>query len=616
MFSVQNNWFFDNYLENTAGVYLSYGGINCKSVNMGLSNYALVKEHSELIELMLLLTSVYTKTPNNTSYDDDKVILVTISQVSGIASFVVWLLVQIPQLIENHMNRSVQGLSLLLVIFWISGDISNFVASVLNGTPFQVCIGAYHCCIGSVLGMQYWYYTNVYPRLLKVSNELQKNTSLEIHPDIYESKLIGRANRFEQCEEEGYSRLRNLHTSRNGRSVDTVLKTSLSTSALIQQSSASPVAFDNDLEMPSNSLAHKKVNEIVSAIWVALSSSLGKIISLKENSIPAWMCSLFYVCSRPPQIIQNYNAKSTNGLSLYTILLAMIGNLLYTISIVSNSCILFEKDTDAFNAMISTNMPYVISSLLTFFFDTILLAQCLYYDDSNISTNSLNSSFLANNLIFMQYDDDNINEMNNPGYRHPRTGKGKQKKRLIYHDESSLHFQTPAWYTNNLFITDPNEDRDEARNTFFSNDSRKTPRELSIQNETTSLLNNAINYTLTTPPSHYISRSILERQNQLSSQTIPNGVANSTSRNGSVNAVKSASMSALNSIISNGNGNNVQYNTPILNTSLIPSIVSNYSSISKKLSHDSKTPFLPSDFLSDNFYNRPEHASISSNNMQ
>lgn len=583
---------------------------------MGLSNYALVKEHSELMELMLLLTSVYTRTPNSTSYDDDRVILVAISQISGLGSLIVCLLVQIPQLIENHLNRSVQGLSLLLVIFWICGDISNFVGSILNGTPFQICIGAYHCCIGLVLGVQYWYYTNVYPHLLKVPNELQKNISLEIRPDIYESKLIGRANRFEQREEEGYSRLQNLHTPRNGGFVDTVLRTSLSTSALIQSSNASPVTFDNDLEMPSNSLASKKVNEVLSAILFALSSSLGKIIFFRENTTPAWLCSLFYVCSLPPQIIQNYKAKSTSGLSLYTFLLAMIGNLLYVISIASSSCILFKKDIDAFNAMMSTNMPYMISSLVTSFFDTLLLVQCLYYDDSNIPTSSLNSGFLTNNLIFMQYDDENINEMNNPGYRHPRTGKGKQKKRPIYHDESSLHFQTPAWYTNNLFITDPNEDRYEATNTFFINDSRKNPRELSSQNETTSLLNNAINYTLTTPPSHYISRSILERQNQLSSQTIPNSVANSTSRNGSVNAVKSASMSALNSIISNGNGNNAQYNISILNTSLIPSIVSNYSSISKKLSHDSKTPFLPSDFLSDNFYNRSENASVSSNNMQ
>ncbi|CUM54338.1 unnamed protein product [Debaryomyces tyrocola] len=583
---------------------------------MGLLNYALVKEHSELMELMLLLTSAYTRTPNSTSYDDDRVILIAISQISGLGSLIVWLLVQIPQLIENHLNRSVQGLSLLLVIFWIGGDVSNFVGSMLNGAPFQICIGAYHCCIGSVLGVQYWYYTNVYPRLLKVPNELQKNISLEIRPDIYESKLIGRANRFEQREEEGYSRLQNLYTPRNGGFVDTVLRTSLSTSALIQSSNASPIAFDKDLEMPSNSLASKKVNEVLSAILFALSSSLGKIISFRENTTPAWICSLFYVCSRPPQIIQNYKAKSTSGLSLYTFLLAMIGNLLYVISIASSSYILFKKDIDAFNAMMSMNMPYMISSLLTFFFDTLLLVQCLYYDGSNIPTNSLNSGFLTNNLIFMQYDDENINEMNNPGYRHPRTGKGKQKKRPIYHDESSLHFQTPAWYTNNLFITDPNEDRYEATNTFFINDSRKNPRELSSQNETTSLLNNAINYTLTTPPAHYISRSILERQNQLSSQTIPNSVANSTSRNGSVNAVKSASMSALNSIISNGNGNNAQYNISILNTSLIPSIVSNYSSISKKLSHDSKTPFLPSDFLSDNFYNRSENASVSSNNMQ
>ena len=582
---------------------------------MGLSNYALVKEHSELMELILILTSVST-TPNCTNYDDNKTILEAISQVSGISSFVVWLLVQIPQLIENHLNRSVQGLSLLLVLFWICGDISNLVGSVLIGTPFQICIGAYHCCIGLVLGVQYWYYTKVYPRLLKIPNDLHKDMNLGIRPGICDPKLIGRSNRFDHCEEESYDRLQHLHAPRNSQFVDTVLKTSLSTSALIQSSNASPVIFHNNLEMPSNSPASKKVKEIISTILFALSSSLAKIVSFRENTAPVWICSLFYICSRPPQIIQNYKAKSTNGLSLYTFLLAIIGNLLYIISIASGSYILYKNDINTFNAIISTNIPYIISSLLTLFFDSILLAQCLYYDDSNIPANSLNSSFLTNSLIFMQYEDENVNEINNPGYRRPRARKGKQKKRHIYHNESSLHFQTPAWYTNDPIVTDLTEDRDEARNTFFTDDSRNKNQDLSIQNETAYSLNGAINYTLTTPPSHYISHPILERQNQLSSQTIPSSVANSASRNGSVNAVKSASMSALYPIPSNGNGDNSQYNTLILNTSLIPSIVSNYSSISKKLTHDSKTPFLPSDFLSDNFYNRSEHASVSSRNMQ
>lgn len=136
-------------------------------------------------------------------------------------------------------------------------------------------------------------------------------------------------------------------------------------------------------------------------------------------------------------------------------------------------------------------------------------------------------------------------------YRHPRTGKGKQKKKPIYDDESSLHFQTPAWYNNSHLLTDTNEDQGELRDTFVTNKSGRNPRNsrgYSSQNETTSLLNNSTNYSLTSPPSHYISRSILDKQNQLSSQpNISNSVANSLSRNDSLNAVKfTGSMSSLN----------------------------------------------------------------------
>ncbi|CUM52775.1 uncharacterized protein AC631_03044 [Debaryomyces fabryi] len=583
---------------------------------MGLSNYASIKEYSEMVDLMLL-TSVYTRSSNISAYNDDRVILVAISQVSGMASFIVWLLVQVPQIIENHLNRSVQGLSLFFVIFWICGDVSNFVGSVLNGTPFQMCIGVYHCIMGLVLGAQYWYYTNVYAHMIKIPDRLQESTNE--NAGFYDSKAGTRANRFGQRGGEDYSRLQNLHTHRSGRFGDKVLKTSLSTSAFIRSSDATPIAFDNkrSLEVPSTSLSTRKViSEILSVIRVALSSSLEKIISFEENSIPAWICSLSYVSSRPPQIIQNYRTRSTNGLSPYTFLLAMIGNLLYAISIVSSSCILFKKDIDAFNSMMSANMPYVVSSMITFFFDTILLLQCLYYDDSNKPTDLLDPDFLSNSLVFMQYGNGNTSDMNNPTYRHSKTWKENKKNKIVYENDSSLHFQTPAWYTNDHLVTGVNEDQDEEEDYFISNNRRRSHRGLSSHDETTSLLN-AVNYTLTTPPSHYISRSILDKRNYVSSQqTIPNIVANSTSRNDSIKAVKSAvSVTSLNSVMFNEHGSNVQYNTSILNTSLIPSIVSNYSSISKKLSHDSKTPFLPSDFLSDNFYNRSELASVSSTNM-
>lgn len=581
---------------------------------MGLSNYALIKEYSEVMDLMLL-TSVHTRFSNISTYNDDRVILVAISQVSGMSSFIVWLLVQVPQIIENHLNRSVQGLSLLFVIFWICGDISNIVGSVLNGTPFQMCIGVYHCIMGLVLGAQYWYYTNVYPHMAKVPDEVPINQN-EI-PGLYDSKTVTRSNRFGQRSHEDYGSLQNIHSHRNGRFGDKVLKASLSSSALIRSSDASPINYDTkgSIEVPSKSLARKSITNILSVIRVALSSSLGKIISLEENSMPAWICSVSYVSSRPPQIIRNYKTRSTNGLSPYTFLLAMIGNFLYVISIVSSSCIIFKKDIDAFNSMMTANMPYVTSSLITFFFDTILLLQCLYYDDLNRPCSTLDPDFLSDSLVFVQYGNGNINDLNNSDYH--RTWNGSKKNKTVYENDSSLHFQTPAWYTNDHLINVINEDQDESEDHFVTNDRRRrSHRGLSNHHETTSLLN-TVNYTLTTPPSHYISRSILDKRNQFASQqNMLNSVANSTSRNDSINAVKSGtSITSLNSVMFNENGSNTHFNTSILNTSLIPSIVSNYSSISKKLSHDSKTPFLPSDFLSDNFYNRSELASVSSTNI-
>ena len=48
-----------------------------------------------------------------------------------------------------------------------------------------------------------------------------------------------------------------------------------------------------------------------------------------------WLCAFFYLGSRIPQIVLNYERKSCDGISFMFFLFACLGNLTYVISILS-----------------------------------------------------------------------------------------------------------------------------------------------------------------------------------------------------------------------------------------------------------------------------------------
>lgn len=553
---------------------------------MTLSSYV---SSVELPQSMSQIMNNTNSSVPNTNYGTSREILAGVSQVSENASLIVWLCVQVPQIIENHFNRSVCGLSLMLVLFWISGDITTLVGNLLKGTPFQVCISVYHCFMGLVLGIQYWFYTQIYPHTKKRHSEMHKNLNLRKSPLRTESECIERPNRFEPTR--NASSTANLHSQRDRGVVNNVLKTSLSSSALIQTTNGMPIGTSSDGSNISKQTAtlSKSLKNITLNAWFIVSSSLSRTLSFdKGSTVSAWICSIFYVFSRPPQIYKCYRSKSVSGLSPYTFLLAAIGNTLYSISFVSNSILLYNSNTEAYHEFMISKMPYIVSNFVMIILDIILLAQCFYYENSLQDTSE---SDLFN-------PDDN-------GYRYS-TRIGRHKK-VDNHEDALQHFRPPAWYTNIHHTSTNTDDQDDYNNTFSVESDGKIGQ--SQRSETTSLLKNNINtnYTLTTPPHHYIAHSSTDKSVQSSHPSILRIAANS------VRAVKSIrSESSLSSVAYNAYGNNSQNNGSYLNTALLPSIVSNFSSISKKLSHDSKTPFLPSDFLSDNFYNS-ESVSSSTN---
>lgn len=58
----------------------------------------------------------------------------------GVASLMLWIVLPIPQIIENFKNKKADGISIYLLLLWLFGDMCNLVGSILTrATPLMVC---------------------------------------------------------------------------------------------------------------------------------------------------------------------------------------------------------------------------------------------------------------------------------------------------------------------------------------------------------------------------------------------------------------------------------------------------------------------------------------------
>lgn len=84
----------------------------------------------------------------------------TISDIAGGASFTVWLFAQSPQIIKNYRRSSVQGLSVVFLVQWCLGDLTNLIGCVLTHQLFfQVLVAGYFCLIDIFILGQFTTYT-------------------------------------------------------------------------------------------------------------------------------------------------------------------------------------------------------------------------------------------------------------------------------------------------------------------------------------------------------------------------------------------------------------------------------------------------------------------------
>jgi uncharacterized protein with PQ loop repeat len=73
----------------------------------------------------------------------------------------------------------------------------------------------------------------------------------------------------------------------------------------------------------------------------------------------AWVCCLFYLTSRLPQILENHRRRSTQGINIALFTAALCGNLFYTIGILTNP---LANNVDTRREFLLNALPYLLGS--------------------------------------------------------------------------------------------------------------------------------------------------------------------------------------------------------------------------------------------------------------
>ncbi|KAG9067517.1 hypothetical protein KI688_012300 [Linnemannia hyalina] len=98
--------------------------------------------------------------------------------------------------------------------------------------------------------------------------------------------------------------------------------------------------------------------------------------AVQLGRIFAWVCTVFYLSSRMPQLWKNFTRKSVQGLSILMFFWAAMGNLSYTLSILNSKD---AVDPETGRKFLLEAVPYVLGSSGTLMFDLSIFFQWLYY---------------------------------------------------------------------------------------------------------------------------------------------------------------------------------------------------------------------------------------------
>ncbi|KAI9802314.1 MAG: hypothetical protein M1833_001820 [Piccolia ochrophora] len=325
-----------------------------------------------------------------------------LSGICGSVSIACWIVVFSPQIIENFQRGSAEGLSIVFLVVWLAGDVFNILGAVLQGVlPTMVILAVYYTLADIVLLAQCFYY-----RGFTLSDAPTKPAPTSAPSET--SPLVN-----------GDSSNAERPPPPHRSSSTAVSSTHLSPATPLHDAPTGAQPPASALLTPTTPLQTLIFNT-TSVLLVVLSGVFGWYLSTprRQGTSPAppppsspsepsplrfsplgqvfgYLCALFYLGSRIPQILLNHRRKSTEGVSLLFFLFACIGNLTYVLSIFAyeSSCRHAGRgpaahDDDAcrpgeplreYALYLAVNASWLLGSFGTLLLDLGIFAQFFWY---------------------------------------------------------------------------------------------------------------------------------------------------------------------------------------------------------------------------------------------
>lgn len=294
---------------------------------------------------------------------------VALSGISSSTSLACWIVLLLPQLIEQWRLKSSEGISPLFIGIWLFGDLCNLIGSIWAGLlPGVILLAVWFCFADILMFFSYFYYKNPNHnhtiRRRSTNASVEEGESSSTRPLLENQEALGE---YSATGSSGAAPKPRRKSSKRQR------RDSL---ASIVNAPPSKVSVFQQYVLP--------------ILFVVAAGVVGYLFSDKETQnqdpgngddenptkqelgpmILGYLSAVLYLGARIPQIVQNHKKKSVYGLSLLFFLFSIMGNLSY-----SGGILFYRTDWE----YVKLYLPWLLGSLGTVFEDIIIIIQFSIY---------------------------------------------------------------------------------------------------------------------------------------------------------------------------------------------------------------------------------------------
>ncbi|KAG6252241.1 hypothetical protein E4U24_000625 [Claviceps purpurea] len=303
-----------------------------------------------------------------------------VSGICGSISIACWVLVFTPQLIANWTCGSAEALSIQFIIVWLIGDVFNIAGAVLQGVlPTMIILAVYYTLADVVLLGQCFYYRGFTWRdePCTSTSEPSRAHAGDANADANEGTALLVDASHHESDWTGLSPAV-PHISHADPPPPTVLQTVIWNTCIVLMVCAAGIlgwflgqkAKVGDTE-PS---AGRGEDSLTFSVW---------------GQVFGYLCAVFYIASRVPQLILNYRRKTTEGLSMLFFIFACLGNVTYVLSIVAYEPRCEHRQCESgevgriYGKYMLLNLSWLAGASVTLLMDFVVFCQYFYYNTTH-----------------------------------------------------------------------------------------------------------------------------------------------------------------------------------------------------------------------------------------